>query len=221
MTARQRAAIRHKLIGIAVRKQRPFSGSSNELMFTRTTTVKYPDLRTVLSGIPWAVVGAAATRLYMPERFTQDLDIAINVLDSTNVTTRLGLAGCTHLSDLSIGGTSWRMKDGFPIDVIELAAPWTNEALSLASSNLDGQQLPVLTLPYLVLMKFESGRVQDIADVTRMLGQATDEQLDDVRLLFTLWAASESDDLESLIVLGQMETQMATNPVPRLQSDRE
>jgi hypothetical protein len=32
----------------------------------------------MLGGVPWAVIGAAATRLYMPERKTSDLDVLVS-----------------------------------------------------------------------------------------------------------------------------------------------
>jgi hypothetical protein len=58
-------------------------------------------------------------------------------------------------------------------------------------------------MPYLVLMKFQAGRVQDIADVTRMLGQADAQALDAVRALFH--PPADLSDLESLITLGKLE----------------
>jgi len=55
-------------------------------------------------------------------------------------------------------------------------------------------------------MKLQAGHVQDPADVTRMLGQASDEALDAVRRLFPQFALDEVEDLDSLIALGRMET---------------
>ena len=43
--------------------------------------ITWPDLRIVLQGIRWAVVGAVATRAYMPERMTRDLDILVHYRD--------------------------------------------------------------------------------------------------------------------------------------------
>jgi hypothetical protein len=66
--------------------------------------------------------------------------------------------------------------------------------------------LPILPLRFLALMKFQSGRVQDIADITRMLGQADPSVLDAVRALFKQFAPADLSDLESLITLGKLET---------------
>ncbi len=196
---------RKQLIAIAQRRQRPGSGTSVATLRERTARMQVPDLAPVLKDLPWAVVGAVATRLYMPERVTQDLDIAVRLEDREEVRRRLKEAGFSHQGDLSIGGSSWRSRDGFPVDVVELDAPWADEALAVAAENRDLQGLPVLPLPYLALMKFEAGRVQDLADVTRMLGQADAETLDAVRRLFSQYLPEDSEDLESLIALGKLE----------------
>lgn len=82
---------------------------------------------------------------------------------------------------------------------------WLDRALQGANLNRDSQGLPVLPLAYLVLMKFEAGRVQDLADVTRMLGQADEEILEAAGQVFCEHLPDDIDDLESLIILGQME----------------
>ena len=65
----------------------------------------------------------------------------------------------------------------------------------------------MLPLPYFVLMKLQSGRTQDIADVTRMLGLASDADLDAVREVIRQFDPDALDDVESMIVLGRMEMQ--------------
>jgi len=118
---------------------------------------------------------------------------------------RLAAAGLTYQGELSMGGTSWTLPDGMPLDVVELDEPWASEALKQAQTNRDAQSLPVLPLPYLVLMKFRAGRAQEVADVTHMLGQADETTLADVRGLFARHLPGDLDDLTSLIRLGQME----------------
>ena len=56
-------------------------------------------------------------------------------------------------------------------------------------------------------MKLQSGRTQDIADVTRMLGLASDADLDAVREVIRQFDPDALDDVESMIVLGRMEMQ--------------
>lgn len=203
MDIRQR--VRQTLIDIAYRHQRPGSGSSFTLLRERTAQVKFPDLTTVLHPIPWAVIGAVATRLYMPERTTRDLDILVRTEDKEQVHQRLKRAGFKYQGELAAVGSSWLSPDGIPVDAVERSEPWFARGIIEAQENRDQQGLPILPLPYLVLMKFQSGRVQDIADVARMLGQATEDMLNLVRELFKKVQPEELEDLESLIQLGQLE----------------
>jgi len=165
----------------------------------------FPDIAPALGPIEWAVTGAAAARLYMPERATRGLDVVIRAEDGPRARERLRLAGFSYLGELAIGGSTWRTPDGFPVDVVECREPWFAHALKEAQSNRDAQGLLVLPMPFLVLMKFRAGRVQDLADVTRMLGQASDEALASVRSLFAQWLPGGGEDLESLIELGRLE----------------
>ena len=167
----------------------------------------WPDLTSILSPIRWAVIGAVATRLYMPERMTQDLDIVIQTVDGSQVRQKLAEAGFTYQGELSVDRSSWRILNGELIDILEGDDVWWTEAIADAQANRDGQGLPIVPLPYLVLIKFQAGRVQDIADVTRMLGQAGEATLEAVRMLFAQHAPEDMQDLESLIELGQLELQ--------------
>jgi hypothetical protein len=54
-------------------------------------------------------------------------------------------------------------------------------------------------------MKYHASRMQDLADISRMLGQADTEMLAAVRALFAQWLPDEMEDLESLIQLGRLE----------------
>jgi hypothetical protein len=206
-----------RLISLALRRQRPGSGSALALLRERTARMRFPDLGPVLESIPWAVVGAVATRLYMPERATRDLDIVVRRRDAGEVRRRLTQAGFRYRGDLAVGSSSWLSPEGVEVDVLEMDEPWLPRALAEARRNRDPQGLPVLPLPYLLLMKLRAGRVQDLADVTRMLGQAGEETLEAVRRLFARYAPSDLEDLESLVRLGKMETE--PEPPPKGEGD--
>lgn len=208
LTAEQRRLMRRALIDIAQRRQRPGAGSARALLEQRTVYHPWPDLTAVLSPIAWAVVGAVATRLYMPERATRHMDIVVAAVDAPEAYRRLQAAGFEQEGRLITGSVSWRSPGGQRIDVIEGREGWWPEAIAAAQSNRDMAGLPILPLPWLVLMKFQAGCAQDVADVARMLGQADDAVLMTVRALFrrhTDEAAQE--DLESLIALGRLEMQ--------------
>ena len=163
----------------------------------------WPDLRPILEGIPWVIVGGVATRAYMPERATQDIDILVRRQDSDQVQERLEAAGYRYISRLAIPGFLVRSSDGVDMDVILGDYPWLEEAL--AHPRQDPAGYPVLDLPFLVLMKMISSRGLDFGDLTRMLGLASEEELERVREVVARYTPDEVDDLESLIYLGQVE----------------
>ena len=166
------------------------------------------DLTPILSPIAYAVVGGVATRLYMPERMTRDLDIVIAASDSALAHAKLRAGGFTLAGALSLGrGTTWVGPDGREVDVLEGEEAWWPEAIAEAQHNHDAQGLPVLSLRYLVLMKYQAGRSQDLADMARMLGQADEATLAGVRNLFREYLRDELDDLDGLIQLGKLEAE--------------
>jgi hypothetical protein len=165
----------------------------------------WPDLRPVLRGIPWVVVGAVATRAYMPERATKTLDILVRQEDGDEVRERLNAAGYKIISRLAVPGFLVRAPDGTEVDVILGSYLWLSEAL--AHIKRDPAGYPVLDLPYLVIMKLAASRLQDTADLSRMLGLAADEELTRVRAVVARYAPDDLADLESLIYLGRFEMQ--------------
>ena len=207
-----RREIRKTLIRLAQKQQKLGTGSGLDFLRRRTARVAWPDLAPVLGGIPWAVVGAVATRRYMAERATLDIDFAVRTADAGETRARLRAAGFTYEGELSIGGALWRAPDGGRVDVLEVAEPWLCSGIVQAAQNRDPQGLPVLPLPELVLMKYRAGRLQDTADVGRMLGQADERAIEGVRALFAREAQAEMEDLESLIRLGKLELQGPGDP---------
>ena len=200
LTPAQRRRI---LIDICMRRIRPGTGSAPEFLRRRTAMNPWPDLRPILQGIPWAITGAVATRAYMPERATKDLDILVRREDGEEVRKRLEAAGYKAITPLAVPGFLFRSPEGVEVDVIFGDSPWIDEAL--AHPREDPAGYPVLDLPYLVLMKLESSRAQDTADVARMLGLASDEELERVREVIARYAPETMEDLEALIYLGRVE----------------
>ena len=147
-----------------------------------------------------------ATRHYMPERATLDLDVLIAAKDGPAARQRLAQTQYQYQQELTVGGSAWRSPDGIDVDVLESNDSLVAQALVEAQQNLDVQGLPILPLPYFVLMKLESGRVQDVADLARMLGQAEEDRLHEVRRVVQAHKPDPAGDLESLIQLGRMES---------------
>lgn len=163
----------------------------------------WPDLRPILKGIKWVIVGGVATRAYMPERMTKDLDILIHQNDKEAVLSRLEQAGYQILEPLAIPGYALTAPDGAEVDLLLGNEAWLTEALSEPVQDAAGY--PVISLPYLILLKMGAQRTQDWADVSRMLGLASDEDLDKVRAAVARYTPDDSEDLESLIFIGKQE----------------
>ena len=107
------------------------------------------------------------------------------------------------IGELSIGDTSWELPDQTVLDILTDDRLWVNKALEQPKISPDGQ--PVIDLPYLTLMKLAASRMTDISDISRMLGQASESDLDRVRNVIATYDRESLEDLESLIQLGKLE----------------
>ncbi len=195
------AKLRKKFIEITRRRISPGAGSTVAFLKTRTWTHPVTNLSELIT-VPYVIVGGVATRLYMPERFTLDLDILIHTDRSSQLYTDLATKA-TQIGELSIGGTSWELPDKTVLDILTSNLPWVELALSQPKFSPDGQ--PVIDLPYLVLMKLAASRTTDISDISRMLGQADEPDLERVRNIIETYDRNSIEDLESLIQLGKLE----------------
>ena len=198
------AETRQKCIEMARRRAKPGTGSSGQLLRERSDVYGTPDVRKYLGDVRFAVVGGLATRLYMAERMTLDADVLISPALLDTVETALAGSGCSKLGTLTIGGSTWSLPEGgTSLDVIAPDEDWIDEALDSAVTGPG--DMPYASLPYLVLMKLGAGRMQDLADISRMLGSADSAALEQTREVIGRHRASDLEDLESLISLGKLE----------------
>ena len=163
----------------------------------------WPDLHRVLKDVPWVIVGGVATRAYMPERATKDIGVLVRQEDEKTVLRLLQAVGYEVVSSLAVGGWLARSPEGVELDILLGSAPWLGEAL--AHPRLDSAGYPVIDLPYLVLMKMESSRSLDVGDLSRMLGLASEQDLERVRQAVKQYSPQDLQDFESLIYLGKLE----------------
>ena len=204
-----RAAARHDLISIAVRRQKPGSGSLLRRLI-RSQRERMDWWNEALAGlgeVPHAVAGAVAANAYMPPRQTADIDAAVRLSDLPGAEEAVRLAGWTREGTLRLGGglqgSAWS-REGRELDLLGLPGRWGDEAITAAQRNfVDGR--PTLTLEHLVVAKLISGRAVDVADLSRMLGAAGVEALAAVREAVTRHLPEARDDFEQLIVLGKLE----------------
>ncbi|MBD2394968.1 hypothetical protein H6G11_11985 [Cyanobacterium aponinum FACHB-4101] len=179
------------------------TGSGINFLSQRTWNNPVTDLKSILKQAPFVVVGGIATRMYMPERMTLDIDILIKAENSSLIYQDLKNAGAKKVGKLSIGGSQWQLADTTSLDVLEGEDSWVEEALSHPNYAPDG--LPIISLPYLILMKLSASRTQDLADISRMLGLAKNEELNQIREVIINYLPTAQEDLESLIMLGKLE----------------
>ena len=83
------------------------------------------------------------------------------------------------MQDLAYGGTLWLLPDDTLLSAIYLNQPWARDAIS--NPNFSPYGLSVAKLPYLVLTKLQLSRLKDLANLSRILGGATDSELDKVK----------------------------------------
>lgn len=196
---------RSAFISIALRRAGKGSGSTAAFRARRTWSLPVSDLRRLIKRTPFVVVGGVATRLYMPERAALDVNVLVEKRRAEALHEELRSGGCRYEGPLSAGGSHWTLPDGSGLDVIESDASWVAVALEAHRRAPDG--LPVIDLPYLVLMKLEAGWAQDLADVSRMLGGAGEADLAAVREVVGAHLPEGTEDLESLIELGRLESE--------------
>lgn len=166
----------------------------------------WPDLRPILQGIDWVIVGGVATRAYMPERMTGDLDILVHRDDGDAVIAKLKEAGYRESSRLAIPGYLMVSPEGVEVDVLFGDYPWLGKALAHPSKDPAGY--PVIALPYLILLKMNAQRTRDMGDLGTLLGWASDVDLDAVRAVLKQYSPEDLEDLESLIFIGKKEQEL-------------
>ncbi len=190
---------------LALRRAARGSGSQRDFYMQRTAMQILPDLHTILAGISWALVGGIALRAYMPERMTLDVDIIVHERDTPIVQRAFMTAGYAIVAQLSIGRFTVRslIDAQKPIDVLTRSDPWLD--LALSSPTYDNAGYPVLGRPYLLLMKLQAGRTQDLADVQRLLALTPQNERQDIRDLVEQYSPDLVEDYDSLRTLADLE----------------
>lgn len=203
ISADRNARWRKQFIALVMKRVRPGTGSSLNFLNQRTWMFPITDLKAILKRTPFVIVGGVATRLYMPERMTLDVGILVLAGDAKSLYAELESSGSQKIGELGIAGSQWELPDGTSLDVLESSATWATEAM--ATPNFASNGLPIIALPYLVLMKLQSSRTQDLSDISRMMGGATPGEIERVKGAIVQCLPTALEDLESLIVLGQLE----------------
>jgi hypothetical protein len=134
------------------------------------------------------------------------LDILVHRDDGDAAVAKLEKAGYRKSSRLAVPSYLMLSPEGVEVDVIFGDYPWLKKALAHPAKDPAGY--PVISMPYLVLLKMTAQRAQDWADASRMLGWASDAELDEVRAVMARYAPEDSEDLESFIFIGRKEQEI-------------
>ncbi len=164
-----------------------------------------PALHQILGSIPWVLVGGIALRAYIPERMTLDVYILVHQRDEERVRAAFLAAGYRVTGLLSIGGLSVQSVQASepPIDVLTRADVWLDDAL--AELVHDSAGYPVLGRSFLILLKLQAGRTQDLADVQRLVAHTSAEERTAYLQLIRRESPELIEDLESLYTLADLE----------------
>lgn len=190
---------------MALRRAARGTGSSQTFLERRTAVQPLPDLRGMLGSIPWVLVGGIALRAYMPERMTLDVDILLHERDAPAARAALVRAGYQIVGELSIGGFSAQLADqqAPPLDVLTRQDRWLEQALR--EPGVDPAGYPVLARPYLVLIKLQAGRTQDLADIQRLLAYVSRVERLTIRSIVEQHSPELIEDYDSLCTLADLE----------------
>lgn len=166
-----------------------------------------------LTEVPHAVVGAIAANAYMAPRATVDLDLSIHADDREHARELLIDRGYQHrgallrANDPRASGDRWTTPDGEDLDLISMGHRWARRAITEAQDNRrsEANGLPVLPVPYLVLMKTISSRTTDNFDIQRMLGAASEKDWQRTRELIRQHHPQDLEDMDALRQIGLWE----------------
>lgn len=129
LTVRQK---RRVLLDMSLRRVRPGTGSSHEFIQRRTAMTEWPDLREILHGLDWVIVGGVATRAYMPEQVTDDLDILARPADEAEILACLMAIGYKRRESFTGRKHTLVSPQGTVVDIIPGCFAWLDGALNEA-----------------------------------------------------------------------------------------
>ena len=208
---RERPFVGRAFLSLVVRRAHPGTGSDIWGLLWEDKDVErwWIEANEALKGTPHAVVGGVAAGFYMPQRFTKDLDFVVATADGAGLRVELLRRGWRLTGSLAnlhppVSGLGFRTPDGHDVDVLMLPPRYARPMVNSAARNKMGG-MPMATLPWLTFLKLLAGRGQDTADVSRMLGHLTDEELAPTRRLVSKYLHGHVQDLDQMIELGRLE----------------
>ncbi len=168
----------------------------------------------ILVDIPFVIVGGVATRMYMPERATKDIDILVTPVGYAGASTALEAAGYRRYdhpllfpnAGLGLRGHAWTSNLG-EVDLLTSDQAWCVEAVERPQRDREGN--PTVALAYLILMKLDAARLIDQGDIGQMLGVLNDSELENIVATIAKHVDDPTllDDLRQYAEVGRLELQ--------------
>ena len=168
----------------------------------------YSALSQVLSrlGLRWYVFGAQAAILYGAARFTEDIDVTVEIgtLEASALVSALVSGGFTpRISDRKFIDQTrvipvLHESTKIPIDIV-LAGPGIEELFFDGARLVDvsGEPVPVASPEDLVVMKVLAGRPKDLEDVVAVV--AAQEEFDEKRARWLIGLLQQALDQSDLL----------------------
>ncbi len=178
--------------------------SPNALHRLNPMLLSVEKLRSLLpEGLRYVVVDGVASAYYQPARFTEDIDLMVLAEDSAAVEQALRNAGWTQLGVISFGGSSWQSANGELIDLLHAPEQlWVTAALASPIKTPEG--LPVLDLPYLLILKLSATRAVDISDIVGMLQHANETEKQRIRQVIATHRNDLLEDFDQFEAISQL-----------------
>jgi len=219
------AARRRFFLSRARRLNTRGAGSDMRLLMAMPRTTHGVDrmIAAIFGDIPVFLIGAFAAAAYAPERYSKDVGYFVSAERYDDAQARLLASDwekCRTLmfpnAGLGLHGSAWAPRaGGQEIDLITSDQAWAREAFA-APLFQDSNGERVIPLPYLVLMKLDSARVIDQADLARILGRLSSEHVEEVirTVQRHYHDPSAADDLRQYHEIGKWEYETEATSQP-------
>jgi hypothetical protein len=159
-----------------------------------------------LQGIKFAIIGGHGLNLHGISRMTHDIDLMMEPANFEKAKMMLGGGQHTNLDsprpDRPISGISFQTHQGFIYDLIWIDQPWAYEAIQNTKTTGAG---PILRIPYMLMSKLWAGRgMQDDTDITNLIKQANEQEVEQTKELVRQYLPSDSEDFDQMIEIAHL-----------------
>jgi len=160
--------------------------------------------------VPYAITGAAAMQVYMPQRETYGIDVLVPEEHAATARKFLRRHSRAHdqVSDDDYYSLRWTKT---AICQRNSLLSWVPQALDAAQQGTSYREsrIPILPLPWLILSKVTTASRQDFLDVARLIVRTTPAQLDTSVSLIKEHLPEALDELRALYRVGKTELKHA------------